>query len=137
MIPYSEDGGFIADLAAPGSVDYVWHTTAHEVGHQWWPHQVAGAAVEGAQFLSESLSEYSALMVAEHRYGAHRMRQYLKYELDTYLRQRGEFAERAAARPRRHGPDLRPLPERRARAGGRPNVLPSARALPSPARTRS
>ena len=65
-----------------------WHITAHEVGHQWWRHQVAGAAVEGAQFLSESLSEYSALMVAEYRYGAHRMRQYLKYELDTYLLQR-------------------------------------------------
>ena len=140
MIPYSEDGGFIADLAAPGSVDYVWHITAHEVGHQWWPHQVAGAAVEGAQFLSESLSEYSALMVAEHRYGAHRMRQYLKYELDTYLRQRGEFEERAAARPRRHGPDIRPLPEGRARAlcpqgrGRRNGREPRARALP--ARTR-
>ena len=85
MIPYSEAFGFTANLKDAGIIDYLWHITAHEVAHQWWGHQVAGANVEGAQFLSESLSEYSALMVAEHRYGPHKMRQYLKYELDTYL----------------------------------------------------
>jgi ABC-2 type transport system permease protein len=69
------------------------------VAHQWWGQQVIGAAVEGAQFLSESLSEYSALMVAEHRYGAHKMRQYLKRELDSYLRARSDFSnERPLAR---------------------------------------
>ena len=35
--------------------------TAHEMGHQWWPHQVAGGNVQGSAFLSEGLSEYSAV----------------------------------------------------------------------------
>jgi ABC-2 type transport system permease protein len=99
LIPYSESVGFIADLRDDTRPDFVWHITAHEVAHQWWAHQVVGANADGAQFLSESLSEYSALMVAERRYGPHRMRQFLKRELDTYLRSRGQTKdERPLAR---------------------------------------
>jgi ABC-2 type transport system permease protein len=99
LIPYSEAARFIANLTNPASIDLLWHITAHEVAHQWWAHQVIGANVEGAQFLSESLAEYSALMVAEHRYGTHKMRQLLKYDLDTYLRGRGRSSnERPLAR---------------------------------------
>jgi ABC-2 type transport system permease protein len=43
----------------------------------------------GAQLLSESLAEYSALMVMERRYGAARIREYLKRELNIYLKGRG------------------------------------------------
>jgi ABC-2 type transport system permease protein len=99
LIRYSESAGFIANLTNPASIDLLWHITAHEVAHQWWLNQVTGANVEGAQFLSESLSEYSALMVAEHRYGAHKMRHLLKYDLDGYLRGRGQSSnERPLAR---------------------------------------
>jgi aminopeptidase N len=92
LIPYSEGFGFLADLTRPNSVDYVWNVTAHEVAHQWWAHQVIGANVQGATVLSEALAEYSALMVMERRYGPHKMRRYLKYELDTYLTARGGTA---------------------------------------------
>lgn len=34
--------------------------------------------------LSESLAQYSALMVMEERYGPRQMRRFLKYELDRY-----------------------------------------------------
>src|SRR3954453_23015813 len=77
--------GFIMDLR-DSAFDYVFYVTAHETAHEWWGDQVVGAAVEGAQFLSESLAEYSALMVVEHRYGPHRMRPFLKRSLDTSLR---------------------------------------------------
>jgi aminopeptidase N len=63
--------------------------TAHEVAHQWWAHQVIGANVQGATVLSESLAQYSALMVMEHEYGRGQMRQFLKTELDRYLAGRG------------------------------------------------
>ena len=63
--------------------------TAHEIGHQWWAHQVIGANVQGATVLSESLAEYSALMVMEHKYGRQKMRRFLKTELDGYLSGRG------------------------------------------------
>ena len=92
LIPYSEGFGFLADLSHPDSIDYVWNVTAHEVAHQWWAHQVIGANVQGATMLSEALAEYSALMVMERRYGPHKMRRYLKHELDTYLSSRGRSA---------------------------------------------
>ena len=88
-IPYSESIGFIADLRDPADIDYVYYVTAHEVAHQWWAHQVIGANVQGATVLSESLSQYSALMVMEREYGPRAMRKFLKYELDRYLSSRG------------------------------------------------
>jgi aminopeptidase N len=67
----------------------VFYVTAHEIAHQWWAHQVIGANVQGATVLSESLSQYSALMVMEKEYGRAHMRQFLKTELDRYLAGRG------------------------------------------------
>jgi hypothetical protein len=96
-IPYSESIGFIADLSDKDDIDYVFYVTAHEVAHQWWAHQVIGANVQGATMLSESLAQYSALMVMEHEYGAAQMRKFLKYELDNYLRMRA--AERVKEQP--------------------------------------
>ncbi|GHA72322.1 ABC transporter permease/M1 family aminopeptidase [Cognatilysobacter bugurensis] len=93
-IPYSEAIGFIADLRDPDDVDYVFYVTAHEVAHQWWAHQVIGANVQGATMLSETLSQYSALMVMEKEYGRAHMRQFLKTELDRYLSGRsGELVD--------------------------------------------
>ena len=88
-IPYSESAGFIADLKDKDAIDYVFYITAHEIAHQWWAHQVIGANTQGATVLSESLSQYSALMVMEKEYGRSKMRRFLKYELDNYLSGRG------------------------------------------------
>ena len=89
-IPYSESVGFIADIRDPDEVDYVFYVTAHEIAHQWWAHQVIAADSQGATMLSESLAQYSALMVMEKEYGRQQMRQFLKYELDRYLGARGQ-----------------------------------------------
>ena len=88
-IPYSEGIGFIADLKDEDAIDYPFYVTAHEIAHQWWAHQVIGADVQGATLLSETLAQYSALMVMEKEYGKDKMRRFLKYELDNYLRNRG------------------------------------------------
>ncbi|KRF01909.1 hypothetical protein ASG87_10410 [Frateuria sp. Soil773] len=96
-IPFSESLGFIADLRDAGKIDYVTYVTAHEVAHQWWAHQVIGANMQGSTMLSESLAQYSALMVMKHRYGADQMRKFLKYELDGYLA--GRATERVAEEP--------------------------------------
>jgi ABC-type transport system involved in multi-copper enzyme maturation permease subunit len=84
-IPFSESVGFIADLRDPSKIDYPYYVTAHEVAHQWWAHQVIGADMQGSTMLSESLAQYSSLMVMKQRYGASQMRRFLKYELDKYL----------------------------------------------------
>ena len=93
-IPYSESIGFIADVRDPDAIDYPFYVTAHEIAHQWWAHQVIGANVQGSTMMSESLAQYSALMVMEQEYGSEKMRRFLKYELDNYLRNRsGEINE--------------------------------------------
>jgi hypothetical protein len=91
-IPYSESIGFIAkvDPKDEDDVDYPFYVTAHEVAHQWWAHQVIGADVQGAALLTETLAQYSALMVMKHQFGAAQMKRFLKYELDRYLQDRGQ-----------------------------------------------
>jgi ABC-2 type transport system permease protein len=88
-VPYSESIGFIADLRNKDDIDYVFYVTAHEVAHQWWGHQVIGANVQGVTMLDETFAQYSSLMLQEKEYGRAKMRKFLKYELDSYLRGRG------------------------------------------------
>jgi ABC-2 type transport system permease protein len=88
-VPYSESIGFIADLRNKDDIDYVFYITAHEIAHQWWGHQVIGANVQGVTMLDETFAQYSSLMLQEKEYGRAKMRKFLKYELDSYLRGRG------------------------------------------------
>jgi ABC-2 type transport system permease protein len=88
-IPYSEGLGFIANFKDPEKIDLVTYVTAHELAHQWWAHQIIGADQQGSTVLSETLAQYSALMVMERLYGPEKIRKFLKYELDNYLRSRG------------------------------------------------
>ncbi|MCP4658307.1 MAG: M1 family metallopeptidase, partial [bacterium] len=88
-VPFSESIGFIAKLDDEDAIDYPFYVTAHEVAHQWWAHQVIGGNVQGATLMSETLAQYSALMVMEQEYGKEKMRRFLKYELDEYLSNRG------------------------------------------------
>jgi aminopeptidase N len=86
-IPFSESAGFIAkvDDKNPKDIDYPFFVTAHEVAHQWWGHQLVGADTRGSTVLSETLAEYSALMVMKKTVGPGKMRRFLRYDLDRYL----------------------------------------------------
>ena len=86
-IAYSESLGFMARVndSNPKDIDYPFYVTAHEVAHQWWGHQLVGGNVRGASVLSETLAEYSALMVMKHAYGEAKMRRFLYYDLYQYL----------------------------------------------------
>jgi ABC-2 type transport system permease protein len=88
-IPYSEGLGFIARYDDPEKIDLVTYVTAHEVAHQWWAHQVISGEMQGMTLLTETLAQYSALMVMERLYGPDQIRKFLRYELDSYLRRRG------------------------------------------------
>ena len=87
-IPFSEGIGFISRMEKPNDIDFTYFVTAHELGHQWWGHQLIGGSVEGSNMMSETLAEYSALMVMQQKYGRDNMHKFLKHELDTYLRGR-------------------------------------------------
>ncbi|GHA74242.1 M1 family aminopeptidase [Pontibacter akesuensis] len=86
-IPFSEAIGFIADVddKDPEDIDYPFYVTSHEVAHQWWAHQVIGGNVQGSVLMSETMSQYSALMVMKKEYGEEKMNKFLEYELNTYL----------------------------------------------------
>jgi len=87
-VPYTEPG-FLGRVVDPQKdIDRTYFVTAHELAHQWWGHQLIGGMVEGSNMMSESLAEYSALRVAEKKYGEAQMRKFLKHELDGYLRGR-------------------------------------------------
>jgi ABC-2 type transport system permease protein len=104
-VGYSEKAGFIMDLSNPKRLDFLAYVTAHELAHQYWFHQVMPADVEGAEVITESLAQYSALMIMKHRYGPDQIRQFLKYELDYYLqgRQKEAAAENPLARAYQQG----------------------------------
>ncbi|HET7228764.1 MAG TPA: M1 family aminopeptidase [Longimicrobium sp.] len=87
-IPYSETYGFIADFRDPRTVDHVMATTAHELAHQYWAHQVTGADMEGSMVLSETLANYSAMMMLRKLGGEEQVRGGFRYMLDRYLASR-------------------------------------------------
>jgi ABC-type transport system involved in multi-copper enzyme maturation permease subunit len=87
-VPFSEGIGFITRVLKPTDVDLTYFVTAHELGHQWWGHQLVGGLVEGSNMMSETLAQYSAYMVMQQKYGKDYMRRVLRHFLDRYLRGR-------------------------------------------------
>ncbi len=87
-IPYSEDFGFAADFDKAEDFNYAFRVTAHEVAHQWWGHIVTPSKTTGANIISETLAEYTSLMTMKHEYGENGIKNFLKYSLDAYLRNR-------------------------------------------------
>jgi hypothetical protein len=87
-VPFSEAIGFIIRLAKPTDVDLTYFVTAHELGHQWWGHQLIGGRVQGSNMMAETLAQYSAYMVMQQKYGKDYMHRVLRHFLDRYLRGR-------------------------------------------------
>jgi aminopeptidase N len=96
-IAFSENVGFLTDLRefdSKGAVEidaedlpsnFTYFITLHEVAHQWWAHQILPAATEGANFLSESMSQYAAVMAVKQKYGAIGARKLMDYYSFRYL----------------------------------------------------
>ena len=90
-IPFSESIGFITKVSKkPDAIDLPFYVTAHETGHQWWAHQVISSYVQGATSIDETMAQYTALMVMKHHFGPESMQKFLRFELDQYLRGRGQ-----------------------------------------------
>jgi ABC-2 type transport system permease protein len=74
----------------PGLVDLTFFGTAHETAHQWWGGQVRPAYAKGRGFVSESLANYSAMLVTEKVLGPAEARRVYDFQMNRYLQQRGE-----------------------------------------------
>jgi hypothetical protein len=94
-MPYSEAIGFIINLEDETENNVVDAVIAHEMAHQWWAHQVLGANMQGGTMMSESFSEYSSLMTIKNiTENPMKMREFLKYDHDRYLRGRSGEREK-------------------------------------------
>ena len=74
----------------PGVVDLTFFGVAHEVAHHWWGGQIRPAYAKGRTFVSESLANYSAMLVVEKVLGAAEARRVYDVQMNRYLRGRGE-----------------------------------------------
>ncbi|HYO14267.1 MAG TPA: M1 family aminopeptidase [Thermoanaerobaculia bacterium] len=75
-----------------GRVDHTFFGTVHEVAHSWWGGQLRGAHVRGRAVLSETLANYSSMMVTEKVLGPEEARRVYDFQMDRYLRMRAEFS---------------------------------------------
>ena len=70
-VPFSENIGFVqnpGDSDDPKRVDYASYVTMHEIGHQWFAHQLIGAFAKGSNLLSEGLTENATMLAYENHY---------------------------------------------------------------------
>lgn len=99
LMPYSESIGFLTNHAGdPRRIDATYFVTAHEVAHQWWAYIVTAAQSPGAQVLTESLAEYSAMVLIDETRGERERLLFLQQEEDAYLRGRKADEELALSK---------------------------------------
>ena len=65
VIPCSEAIGFVTDLRRVENADSV---VMHELAHMWWADRIAGAQMQGRWMLTESMAEYSLMMLFKESY---------------------------------------------------------------------
>ncbi|HEY0928325.1 MAG TPA: M1 family aminopeptidase, partial [Gemmatimonas sp.] len=94
-ITFSEGGAFLTRVDS-GDVDRPFFVVAHETAHQWWGGQVIPAQAAGASMVSETLAQYSSMMVLEHMYGTEMARRFYDYNMTEYLRGRRVYTNREA-----------------------------------------
>jgi ABC-type transport system involved in multi-copper enzyme maturation permease subunit len=92
-IAFSEGSAFLTRVDS-GEVDRTFFVIAHETAHQWWGGQVIPVRVPGAGMVSETLAQYSSMMVLETAYGLDMARRFYDYNMTEYLRGRTVFTNR-------------------------------------------
>ncbi|MEO9969058.1 MAG: M1 family aminopeptidase [Hyphomonadaceae bacterium] len=88
-IPFSENIGFVMDRGDPEdntSVDTASFVTMHEIGHQWFGHQILPARVKGFNVLSEGLTMNASQTAYEDAFGWQKARRFLEQRsINGYL----------------------------------------------------
>jgi ABC-2 type transport system permease protein len=92
-IAFSEGSAFLTRNDS-GAVDRTFFVVAHETAHQWWGGQVIPASAPGAGMVSETLAQYSSMMVLETYYGEAMARDFYDYNMKAYLSNRSVYTNR-------------------------------------------
>jgi len=84
-----ENFGFYSDLSHKNKEDVINQLTAHELSHEWWGNaQISPEQKEGSWILTETLAQYTELMLYEKEHGVEKTLETLKIHLDLYLSSR-------------------------------------------------
>ena len=81
-ISFSENIGFVQDPGDPKDVkkmDLATFVALHEIGHQWFGHQIIPARTKGFNVLSEGLTQNAAMTAYEKTLGWKKARRLLQY----------------------------------------------------------
>ena len=92
-IAFSEGSAFLTRVDS-GDIDRTFFVVAHETAHQWWGGQVIPAPQPGASFVSETMAQYSSMMVFETVYGPEMARRFYDYNMNQYLTGRTVYTNR-------------------------------------------
>jgi hypothetical protein len=92
-IAFSEGSAFLTRVDS-GEIDRTFFVVAHETAHQWWGGQVIPASAPGGAMVSETLAQYSSMMVLEAEYGVEMAREFYDFHIDTYFQFRGVYTNR-------------------------------------------
>jgi ABC-type transport system involved in multi-copper enzyme maturation permease subunit len=85
LITFGEGFSLVRVAGDPRKIDFPFAVVAHELGHQWWGHQLVPALVEGGPFLAESLSWYSGMLAVEETFGREHLQRILDMMRAQYL----------------------------------------------------
>ena len=94
-IAFSEGSAFLTRVDS-GDIDRTFFVVAHETAHQWWGGQVIPAPAAGAAFVTETMAQYSSMMVLETAYGPEMARRFYDYNMNQYLQNRSVYTNREA-----------------------------------------
>ncbi|WP_343697037.1 M1 family aminopeptidase [Flavobacterium sp.] len=84
-----ENFGFYSNLNNKDKEDVINQLTAHELSHEWWGNsQISPEQKEGSWILTETLAQYTELMLYEKEHGLEKALETLKIHLDLYLSSR-------------------------------------------------
>ena len=92
-ISFSEGSAFLTRVDS-GDIDRPFFVVAHETAHQWWGGQVIPAQAPGAGFVSETMAQYSSMMVFETTHGPELARRFYDYNMNQYLTGRTVYTNR-------------------------------------------
>jgi ABC-2 type transport system permease protein len=95
MDTYAEYYAWNADFKDPNQFDFCYFNTTRELAQQWWRYQVAPNSTVGSLVIPEGLATYSALVMAEKKYGKDNLKWILLDQVNFYsfIRRRMEENE--------------------------------------------
>lgn len=85
LMTFAEGFALVRPADDPRNIDFPFAVVSHEMGHQWWGHQLTPATIEGSPFLAESLAWYSAMLVVEETFGREHLQRLLDMMRADYM----------------------------------------------------